>query len=129
MKDYHLLNGSNLAYIGDAYYELRIRTYLISLGITKTKELQKRSLAYVSAKAHHEIFEKIKNHLSEEELLIFKRGRNSSHSKRKIDLTDHAISSGFEAVIGYLFLKEDRKRLDELINLAIASVKDVNDIE
>lgn len=127
MKDYHLLNGSNLAYIGDAYYELKIRTYLLSTGLTKTKDLQKASLALVSAKAHHQIYYKIHTLLNDEEKQIFKRGRNAQHSPRKnINLVEHAISSGFEAVIGYLYLKKDWPRLDFLITAAINASKDVN---
>ena len=49
----NLMNGSNLAYIGDAYYELRVREYLLSLGITKNKELRKISIGYVSANANY----------------------------------------------------------------------------
>ena len=60
MEKFHLLNGSNLAFIGDAYYELRVRLYLIGEGITKDKELKEASIKYVSANAHFEIYERIK---------------------------------------------------------------------
>ena len=61
MKQYQLLNGSNLAYIGDAYYELKVREYLINKGITKANDLRKISIKYVSASAHQKIYEEIKD--------------------------------------------------------------------
>ena len=70
----NLMNGSNLAYIGDAYYELRVREYLLSLGITKNKELRKISIGYVSANAHQIIYNKLATELNEEENQIFLRG-------------------------------------------------------
>ena len=69
----NLMNGSNLAYIGDAYYELRVREYLLSLGITKNKELRKISIGYVSANAHQIIYNKLATELNEEENQIFFR--------------------------------------------------------
>ena len=75
---YDLLNGANLAYIGDAYYELTIRKYLIDKGITKNHELKNKSLKFVSASAHEKIFNAIKDELTEEEMHIFMRGRNNA---------------------------------------------------
>ena len=120
-KDYKLLNGSDLAYIGDAYVELKIREYLLSKGITKTKMLQNESIKYVSAHAHQLIFNKLSEHLTEEEIIIFKRGRNNApHNRRKnLNFAEYGTSSGFEAIIGYLYLKADFARLDELIKMAI----------
>ena len=120
-KDYKLLNGSDLAYIGDAYFELKIREYLLSKGITKTKELQNSSINYVSAHAHQLIFNDLSNYLTEEEINVFKRGRNSApHNRRKnLNFAEYGTSSGFEAIIGYLYLKQDFERLDRIIKLAI----------
>ena len=129
MKNYHLLNGSNLAFIGDAYYELRIRTYLIEKGITKDNELKKASIKYVSANAHYEIFERIKDVFSEEEYKIFLRGRNSApnNHRKNLDRGKYVVSSGFEAIIGFLYLKEDYNRLEYLIKKAIEIVENKND--
>jgi ribonuclease-3 family protein len=119
MNNYHLLNGSNLAYVGDAYYELRVRLYLINKGITKDKELKKASIEYVSANAHFEIYERIKETFTEEEHKIFLRGRNSApnNHRKNLDRGKYVVSSGLEAVIGYLYLKGDFERLDYLFNL------------
>lgn len=120
-KEYRLLNGSDLAYIGDAYFELKIREYLLAKGITKSKELQNASVKYVSAHAHQLIFNKLAEKLTEEEMIIFKRGRNNApHNRRKnLNFAEYGTSSGFEAIIGFLYLKEDFARLDEIIKMAI----------
>ena len=119
MKNVHLLNGSNLAFIGDAYYELRVRLFLMEKGITKDNELKKESIKYVSANAHYEIFERIKDALTEEEYKIFLRGRNSApnNHRKNLDRAKYVVSSGLEAVIGYLYLKEEYDRLDYIFNL------------
>ena len=122
---YNLLNGSNLSYVGDAYYELEIRKYLLSKKITKNKELRKVSIEFVSASAHYYIFENIKDELTEEEMNVFTRGRNASTvgHRKNVDRKEHAISSGFEAVIGYLYLKEDEERLAYIIKKSIEIVE------
>lgn len=123
--DYKMLNGADLAYIGDAIYELKIRTYLINKNITKTKDLNKLAVNFVSAKAHSFIYESLKDDLTVEEQSIFLRGRNKAPSghRKNIDRSDYLKSSGLEAVFGYLYLKEDLARLDELINKSIDIVE------
>ena len=118
---YNLLNGANLSYIGDAYYELEIRKYLIGKNITKNKELRKISIEFVSASAHAYIFENIKDELTEEEMNVFTRGRNASTTghRKNVDRKEHAVSSGYEAVLGYLYLKEDFIRLEYLLKKSI----------
>lgn len=112
-----LLNGSNLAYIGDAYYELRVRYHLLSKGITKNSALRKASIAYVSANAHQNIYVSIQEEMNEEERKIFLRGRNHAPKghRKNVDKGAYVISSGLEAVIGYLYLTGNKKRLDDLI--------------
>ncbi len=122
---YNLLNGSNLSYIGDAYYELEIRKYLLSKNITKNKDLRKISIEFVSASAHSYIFENLKDLLTEEELAIFTRGRNASTTghRKNVNRLEHAISSGYEAVLGFLYLKEDFERLEFLMKKSIEIVE------
>ena len=122
---YNLLNGANLSYIGDAYYELEIRKYLIGKNITKNKELRKISIEFVSASAHAYIFENIKDELTEEEMNVFTRGRNASTTghRKNVDRKEHAVSSGYEAVLGYLYLKEDFVRLEYLLKKSIEIVE------
>lgn len=118
---YDLLNGANLAYIGDAYFELVIRKYLIDKGITKNKELKKMSLKFVSATSHNTIYEKIKTIFTEEEQKIFLRGRNNAPSshRKNVDQASYVVSTGLEAVIGYLYLQEKYDRLDQIMDLII----------
>lgn len=115
----NLLNGSNLAYIGDAYYELRVRLFLLEKGITKDKELKKESIKYVSANAHYLIYEKIRNFFNETEEKIFLRGRNNapSNHRKNLDRGKYVVSSGLEAVIGYLFLENNFDRLNYFFDL------------
>ena len=126
--DYDLLNGGNLAYIGDAYFTLRIREYLLGKGITEMNRLQKMSVEYVSAKAQENVVLKLLPNLTEEETLVYKRGRNyKTRAARKIDIKDHNISSGFEALIGYLYLSKQNERLEEIIRLTIRVVEEKNE--
>lgn len=120
-----LLNGANLAFIGDAYFELYIRRYLLSQGITNQNQLHKECVKYVSARGHSVIVDEIKVLLTEEELNVFKRGRNARSLSRRsnVNLQEYLQSSGFEAVIGYLYLKENFPRLREIIDLAIKIIE------
>lgn len=118
--DLNLVNIITLAYIGDAVYEVYIREYLIKKGIAKVEELQKEAVKYVSAKSQCKILEMLVNKdlLNENELDIVKRGRNykrASHPKNT-DIITYKMSSGFEALIGYLYLNNERDRLDKIIN-------------
>ncbi len=116
-----MLNGLALAYIGDAVYELRVRKHFIELGVTKVKELHKKVIQYTSganqAKVIHYFLEN--NILSSDEINIFKRGRNSHvHGIRKnIDLQDYLDATGFEALIGYLYLNQQEDRIVDLENI------------
>ena len=113
-----LLNGSTLAFVGDAILSLYVRDYLVKLGITKTKELQNRSIQFVSANAQAQfILGLIKeNYLSEAEVKMFMRGRNhkSDNKAKNADIVTYRQSTGFEALLGYLYLTENHTRLNEI---------------
>lgn len=125
---YELLTGANLAFIGDAYYELRIRKYLIDNKVSKSNTLKNLSVKYVSAHAHHLICLKIMDLLTEKEKNIFKRGRNGAHHnyRRNLDYGEYNDSTGFEAVIGYLYLTQEYDRLEEIVNLSIKIIEEEN---
>ncbi len=110
---YEELNGSTLAYVGDAYWSLLVRKYLIDKGYTKAKDLQTKSVAFVSAKAQASFLPLFIDDLSEQEQDIFKRGRNfkSTSVPKNTDVQTYRVSTGFEAVIGYLYLQEDWEKL------------------
>lgn len=118
--DVNLINVITLAYIGDAVYEVYVREYLIRNGIAKVEELQKETVKYVSAKSQCKILTYLidNNILTDNELEVVKRGRNykrSSHPKNT-DIITYKMSSGFEAMIGYLYLNNDRERLTLIMN-------------
>lgn len=121
--DYKQLNGLTLAYMGDAVYEIYIRKYVISLGYSKVNELHKRVIKFTSGNAQamlmHSLLEE--NLLTEEEINIFKRGRNSHvHTQRKnMNIQDYMDATGFEAIIGYLYLMENISRIEEIIEFAV----------
>jgi ribonuclease III family protein len=116
-------NGLTLAYIGDAIYELRVRSYLLTCGLTKVNELHKKAINYTAgAKQSYAMHYFIDNNLlSEEEISYFKRGRNSSvaHIRKNITRSDYLEGTGFESLIGYLYLSNQIDRMDEIINKTI----------
>ena len=124
--DLNLINVITLAYIGDAVYEVYVREYLVKKGIAKVEELQKESVKYVSAKSQCKILSYLieNNLLTEIELDVVKRGRNykrTSHPKNT-DIITYKMSSGFEAMIGYLYLNYDKDRLNEIINYILGGI-------
>ena len=116
-----LLNGLSLAYMGDAYYEIIIRKHFINLGFTKVNDLHKNVIKYTSGLAQSKFIHYFleNNILNEEEINIFKRGRNSHvHTSRKnLELKDYLDATGFEALIGYLYLNENIERINQLMDI------------
>lgn len=110
-----------LAYIGDAAYELVIRSIIVEQGNAPVNKLHKRSSRLVRAKAQAEAAVKLMDVFTEEELAVYKRGRNArSHTMAKnAEMTDYRMATGFEAVMGYLHLKQDYERMVTLVSLGI----------
>ncbi len=105
-----------LAYIGDAVYELFVRTYLIKDANFPVNQLHKSAIHLVNAKAQSDLFQKIKDMLTEEEMQIYKRGRNTnSHPPKNADMTDYKSATGVEALIGFLYLTDRSERIAELL--------------
>ena len=113
------LSGTTLAYIGDGIFEVKVREYLINKGLTKVDDLHKSAIKYTCATGQSEAFDLIQEILSEEELSIFKRGRNSESTRkpRNTTLAIYKKATGFEALIGYLYLSKNEKRLEELYEI------------
>lgn len=114
------INIISLAYLGDSIYEIYIRESLIKLGIQKVEELQKNATKYVSAKGQAKILTYLidNNLLNNEELDIVRRGRNNKRSNhpKNTDIITYKLSTGFEALIGYLYLSNKIERLKEILN-------------
>ena len=119
--DSRLVNGSDLAYIGDAYYELWVRTYFLSLGITRPNELNKKVKTFVQASSHAKVVDNIIDTLSMTERDVYTRGRNYHyrHKANNASVSDYVKSSGLEALIGYLYLNSLYERLNELMNKVV----------
>lgn len=125
--DVNLINGIALAFEGDAIYSTYIRKHLIFQGFTKPNQLHRKTTRYVSAKAQAMLITKMLEAqlLSEKEEDIYRRGRNAdSHTKAKnTDVVTYKMSTGFEAVMGYLHMTEDVDRLEELVTWCIDEVE------
>lgn len=114
------INVLVLAYLGDTIYEDYIRKYLINKGIAKVNDLQKEASLYVSAKGQASYLKTMleSDFFTEEELSVIRRARNNksnSHPKN-CDIVTYKHATALEAVIGYLELKNDRNRIDEIMN-------------
>ena len=127
MTDVNLINGIALAFEGDAVYSMYIRRHLIFQGLTKPNQLHREATKYVSAKAQANLISLMLEEgiLTEKEEDIYKRGRNAnSHTKAKnTDIVTYRMSTGFEAVIGYLHMNESIERLEELIDWCIRKIE------
>jgi len=130
MRDYRQLNGLALAYVGDAIYEVYVRDYLIQSGLTRPNQLHKTATHYVSAKVQAKLIQQMNEQelLTEEEQDIFRRGRNSKSytSAKNADIITYRISTGFEALMGYLHLTGQKERLEELVQWCIEKVGEEN---
>ncbi|MBP3634881.1 MAG: ribonuclease III [Bacilli bacterium] len=117
------INSLVLAYLGDSVYELLIRDYFIKQNVNKVNNLQNRVVKYVSAKAQSKYINYLidNNILTNEELDIVKRGRNSkvySHPKN-VDVLTYKWATALESLFGYLYIKKEDSRIEELINIIL----------
>ncbi len=123
LEDQNLRSYSplTLAYIGDGVYELVIRTILVKKGNCPVNRLHKKASSLVKAGAQSAIMEVIEEKLTPEELSVYRRGRNA-HSPtmaKHATMADYRRATGFEALMGYLYLKEDYTRMLTLIRMGI----------
>lgn len=117
-----MLSPLQLAYIGDAIYELLIRTYLLSRKNISVNELHKEAVKYVKAKAQANIVHNLQEKLTDEEWSVIKRGRNakSGSAPKNADLIDYKYATGFEALMGYLYLMGNDERIHEIFDMIIS---------
>ena len=115
-----------LAYLGDSIYESYIREYLINLGINHVKELQEKSLNFVSANSQARILEELmnKNIFTSHELEIIKRGRNqkSKTHPKSCSIQTYRNETGLEDLFGYLKLENNIERIEEIIKIILGEV-------
>ncbi|SHE84987.1 ribonuclease-3 family protein [Marinitoga hydrogenitolerans DSM 16785] len=115
IKDLREVPVDTFAYIGDAVINLYFINYIIDTGRKKAGKLHNESKNYVSAKAQAKIVDNILNSFNEEEKNIYKRGLNSKGAKKRGNDLEYRKATAFETVIGYLFLKKDYSRLNEIL--------------
>lgn len=110
-----------LAYVGDAVYELIVRTALLRYGNSSTKNVNRRAIKYVSAPSQARMAESLLPMLSEKETEIYKRGRNANpHTRAKnASVIDYRKATGYEALMGYLYLKGENDRLIRIVHEGI----------
>lgn len=121
------LSSLALAFIGDAIWEVYVRNHTLAMGIRKPHELHKASTKYVRAGAQAHIVQVMFDGLSEEEQAVLKRGRNakSGSVRKNADVIDYRHSTGFEALIGFLYGTKQLNRLDELCKRAIQIIDEM----
>ena len=108
-----------LAYIGDSVYDLFIRTKVIEKGNRHVTDLHKESVRFVKAHSQAESVHTIEQRLTENEIRVLKWGRNAKSTPPKnADVTDYRYATGFETLLGYLYLEGNMDRLKEVLNMA-----------
>lgn len=120
--DARQLNPLVLAYIGDSVYDLFIRTYLISNNRNmNVNHINIKAVSFVKAHSQSSLIRELFEQLTDEEILIYKRGRNakSGTTPKNADVVEYRAATGFEALLGYLYLKEDNNRLNFILNKVI----------
>ena len=113
-----------LAYIGDAIYEIVIRTMVVSWGNMQVNKLHKKSSNLVKAQTQAEMAKHITDNLDDKELSVYKRGKNTkSFTKAKnASVIDYRMATGFEALMGYLYISHKSDRMMELIKMGLESL-------
>lgn len=114
-----------LAYIGDAVFELIIRTLIVEKGQRAANTLHKHTTKIVCAQTQAKLIDAVYGHLTEEEQDIYRRGKNTKlHSTAKnASLADYRKATGFEALCGYLFLRDDTVRITQLVRQAVEAAQ------
>lgn len=115
-----------LAYLGDAVFDLYIRTRITGLNPDgSVHSLHKKAIAYVNCKSQSDILEAIRDELTEEESDIVRRGRNAKSGTipKNANISEYKRATGFETLLGYLYIKNDSARLRHILNLAFESHK------
>ena len=120
-QDLRTYSPLTLAYIGDAIFELVVRTVLVERKNTQAEKLHKAATKIVKAETQALLIEAVKDDLTEEELAVYKRGRNAKAVTlaKNATMSEYRRATGFEALMGYLYLKGDMERMIKLIRLGV----------
>jgi len=120
-----------LAYIGDCIYDLVIKSLVIGNGNKQVNKMHKETSSLVQAATQSLMMRKLQDLLTDEERAVYKRGRNakSVSPAKNQSVTDYRRATGFEALMGYLYLKKEYKRMLELVKIGLDSLNDINEEE
>lgn len=117
-----------LAYIGDAVYELLIRTRVVSKGSMQVSKMHKKSASLVKAETQANLIRVLQDELTEEELAVYKRGRNAKSvtMAKHATMIDYRMATGFEALVGYLYLTDQTQRLLALVHDGLEKIGELS---
>ena len=120
-------NPLALAYIGDTIYDLYVRTKVLALGNRHVTQMHKDSVKFVKAHSQAVSMHALESVLSEEEMRIYKWGRNAKSNTvpKNADVGEYRVATGFETLIGYLYLKSENERLESLLDIAYNEVENI----
>ncbi|NMA14958.1 MAG: Mini-ribonuclease 3, partial [Clostridia bacterium] len=121
-----LLPPLTLAYIGDAVYELWVRSYLVRKGFTKVNDLHHHAVKYVNADTQSQLVDKLTGFLNEEEAAVLKRGRNAKSGRhpKNMGMIEYRRATGLETLIGYLYILGLNERLEDIFHLLVSLVEE-----
>lgn len=120
-------NPLALAYIGDTIYDFYVRTKVLALGNRHVTQMHKDSVKFVKAHSQAVSMHALESVLSEEEMRIYKWGRNAKSNTvpKNADVGEYRVATGFETLIGYLYLKSENERLESLLDIAYNEVENI----
>ncbi|MBE5940343.1 MAG: ribonuclease III [Lachnospiraceae bacterium] len=126
VKDANTYSPLVLAYIGDVVYELFVRTVVATKGNTQVNKMHQKSAALVKAETQAKIIRILIDELSEEEQAVYRRGRNAKSytSAKHASISDYRTATGFEALLGYLYLNGETERLSQLVKRSLDIIED-----
>ena len=125
----YMYSSAQLAYAGDAVYELLVRSYVLNNHDLSVNKMHRLTVRFVKADAQAYIIGKLKDELTDEENMIVKRGRNAkvTSSPKNVDFMDYRYATGFEALFGYLFLNKDIDRLMDIFEKVVEIIVEKDD--
>ena len=114
--DLHTISPLDFAFVGDAVFELLVREHILQGGNLPVHKLHEKSVAIVNAKSQSKLYDMLTSIVTAEELAKLKQGRNAdvSHTPKNTDVADYKKATAVECLFGWLYLKGDRNRVDEL---------------
>lgn len=120
MENIKLLSPSVLSFVGDGVYTLLVRTYLADQN-RPSAALHSMAVQYVKAPAQAKAFKKIEPHLTEDEVEVFRRGRNfhTANTPKSSTVSDYHTATGLETLFGFLYLSGKHDRIDELFGIIL----------